>query len=81
MWHDFIWVWNGFAPANGIGGGGQDGYHNMMKGMDKMFEERDVNSNGAVTQDGVDSTRKQKLSKFNADKDGAFSLDEYAVYG
>jgi len=53
----------------------------MMKGMDKMFEERDVNSNGAVTQDGVDSTRKQKLSKFNADKDGAFSLDEYAVYG
>ena len=49
----------------------------MMKGMDKMFEERDVNSNGAVTQDGVDSTRKQKLSKFNADKDGAFSLDEY----
>ena len=50
----------------------------MMKGMDKMFEEYDVNSDGAVTKDEVDTTRKQKLSKFNADKDGSFSLDEYA---
>ena len=49
----------------------------MMKGMYKMFGEHDVNSNGAVTQDEVDTTRKQKLSKFNADKDGALSLDEY----
>ena len=49
----------------------------MMKGMDKMFEEYDVNSDGAVTKDEVDTTRKQKLSKFNTDKDGALSLDEY----
>jgi len=30
----------------------------MMKGMDKMFEEYDVNSDGAVTKNEVDTARK-----------------------
>lgn len=57
--------------------GGRRGHRFMMKGMNRMFEEHDVNSDGAVTQGEVDATRKQKLSKFDTNKDGALSLDEY----
>ena len=57
--------------------GGHAGYRYMAKRMGKLFEEHDMNSDGAVTQDEVDAVRKAKLAKFDADKDGALSLDEF----
>lgn len=45
--------------------------------MGKMFEENDLNKDGAVTQNEVDTNRKQKLEKYDTDKDGALSLGEF----
>lgn len=66
------------AGEYGHGKGGRHGGRGFMKErMTKLFNEHDVNQDGAVTQAEVDLVRKQSLDKYDANKDGNLSLDEF----
>ncbi len=53
------------------------GHRDMRKGMIRLFNEHDVNKDGAVTQAEVDDVRKAKVDKYDRDKDGSLSLSEF----
>lgn len=42
-----------------------------------MFEQFDVDKDGKLTQAEIDQVRNERLAKFDADGDGALTLDEY----
>ncbi len=69
------------ASYRGHGDGGERHHgfnrHKMGARMARMFEEHDLNKDGAVTQEEVDTRRKQKLEAYDADKNGSLSLGEF----
>ena len=46
-------------------------------GPRKMMEAVDANKDGAVTQAEIDQFRQGQITRFDANKDGSLSLDEY----
>jgi len=68
------------ASGGGMGHGKYGGREGMMKSMTKLFEDHDVNKDGAVTQDEVDTTRKSTLMKYDVDKNRTLSKAEYQNY-
>jgi hypothetical protein len=71
----------GVAMADkGRGGHGMSGHHHRMGAHSHMraFAERyDANKDGRVAQDEVDANRSQWHGEFDADKDGALTLQEF----
>lgn len=68
------------ASGGSFGHGKHGGRDKMMARMTKLFEDHDVNKDGAVTQDEVDMVRKRALAKFDTDKNGTLSKAEYQNY-
>jgi hypothetical protein len=69
----------------GPGGFDHDGRHgprgDMMRhggpGGARMLEAVDANKDGAITQAEIDQFRQGQIARFDANKDGSLSLDEY----
>ena len=68
----------GLAHA-GMGGswGGGFGRGLGMMGPGALMERYDTNKDGKITQAEIDQNRTQWLAEFDADKNGALSLDEF----
>jgi len=64
---------HGMGMGMGMMGKGQHGGRGMMK----MFNSFDGNSDGAVTQTEIDQARMARLVSFDTDGDGSLSLKEY----
>jgi Ca2+-binding EF-hand superfamily protein len=62
---------HGWGDRDEHGGPGRDG------GMFGGIEQLDLNKDGAVTQDEVDQFRNGQIAKYDADKNGTLSLQEY----
>ncbi len=57
----------------------QDRHHGRDhgRGMGDLMATYDTNQDGQITQEEVDTFRSTRLAEFDADGDGALSLDEY----
>jgi len=60
------------ATVPAIAGGGPHG-----PGGAGLIKQFDTNGDGKLTQQEVDSARQDRLTEFDADKNGALSLAEY----
>jgi EF-hand domain pair/EF hand len=65
------------AVANGGGWGGWHGRGGPA--AITMIEGFDTNDDGKVTQAEIDAARKDRLTRFDRDGNGALNLDEYAA--
>lgn len=54
----------------------RDGGHGGMR-MFQMLERHDGNADGKLTQAEIDQVRGERLAKFDTDKDGTLSLQEF----
>jgi len=68
--HQTSWTGHGGGMHGGMQGG-------PMQMMDKMFDKFDVNKDGAVSKAEIAQVRKAELAKYDADKDGKLSLNEF----
>lgn len=71
--------WNGHGGSHGgMHGGMQGGMQgSRMQMMDQMFDKFDVDKDGAVSKAEISQVRKAELAKYDANKDGKLSLDEF----
>lgn len=76
--HDGGWGWSGWGRHHRRHGEdfGRDGGR-RHGGMMPRLETFDLNKDGEVTQAEIDQFRKDQLTKFDADKNGTLSLEEY----
>ncbi|MGD9508102.1 MAG: EF-hand domain-containing protein [Geminicoccaceae bacterium] len=61
-----------FATVPAIAGGGPRG-----PGGSGLIKQFDTNDDGKLTQAEIDAARQARLEQFDADKNGALSLEEY----
>jgi hypothetical protein len=60
-----------------VRGGEHPGRHGGRHHDERLFESFDRNEDGKVTQAEVDQTRRERVTQFDADKDGKLTLQEY----
>lgn len=65
------------ASGDHHGSRGWRGQGKKRQMVTKLFHEHDMNQDGAVTQAEVNDVQSQKLAKFDADKNGTLSLQEF----
>lgn len=56
---------------------GMEGFGGHGGGMFRMLEQLDANKDGKLTQEEIDTGRKDALARSDADKDGKLTLAEY----
>lgn len=56
---------------------GHHGKHGGGERIDRLFERYDANNDGKITKAEIETARKASIAKYDADKDGQLSLEEF----
>lgn len=65
------------STASARNGWGRGGHHDRSGGATALLETYDTNKDGTITQAEVDTVRKDRFARFDANGDGKMSLDEF----